>query len=273
MGFLACSSEAPVPCSSSGPTPCQLQAEKAFLGTVRALMANSSMPPTLSSIYVPQCRVGGQWNPVQCDGPPEQAFEWYERWRTQNKDGQELTPAALLLKVMSYREAASRNFRLFLQNLYEAGQEGIFPVLAQYSSFQDVPLALLEGNSTRPGENVLLDPYLFWQILNGQLGRYPGPYSDFSAPLAHFDLRSCWCVDEAGQELEGTRAQPSRVPTCEFTRGKDWPGAFSQRLSSGRALSTHAGMEVREAQEGASVGRENPGSQRGAPSHICTGRC
>uniref|UniRef100_A0A8C5YWL3 Thyroglobulin n=1 Tax=Marmota marmota marmota TaxID=9994 RepID=A0A8C5YWL3_MARMA len=196
------------------PTPCQLQAEKAFFGMVRVLMANSSMPPTVSSIYVPQCRVGGQWNPVQCDGPPEQAFEWYEQWRAQNTDGQELTPAALLMKVMSYREAASRNFRLFVQNLYEAGQQGLFPVLAQYSSFQDVPLASLERNMSLPGENVLLDPYLFWQILNGQLGRYPGPYSDFSTPLAHFDRRSCWCVNEAGQELEGTRAEPSKVPAC-----------------------------------------------------------
>ncbi|MBZ3872023.1 Thyroglobulin [Sciurus carolinensis] len=196
------------------PTPCQLQAEQALLGTMRALLANSSSPPTLSSIYIPQCSVGGQWRPVQCDGPPEQAFEWYERWKAQNKDGQVLTPAALLMKVMSYREAASGNFRLFVQNLYEAGQQGIFPVLAQYSSLQDVPLASLEGNSTWPGENILLDPYLFWQILNGQLGRYPGPYSDFSTPLTHFDLRSCWCVDEAGLELEGTRAEPSKVPTC-----------------------------------------------------------
>ncbi|KAF5915298.1 hypothetical protein HPG69_011763 [Diceros bicornis minor] len=196
------------------PTPCQLQAEQDFLGAVRALVSNSSMPPTLSSIYIPQCSTNGQWRRVQCDGPPEQAFEWYERWEAQNNGGQELSPAELLVKIMDYREAASRSFHLFIQSLYEAGQQGIFPGLARYSSLQDVPLAVLEGKLIQPGENILLEPYLFWQILHGELSRYPGPYSDFSLPLAHLDLRSCWCVDEAGQELEGTRAEPNKVPAC-----------------------------------------------------------
>ncbi|XP_008568520.1 PREDICTED: thyroglobulin [Galeopterus variegatus] len=196
------------------PTPCQLQAEQAFLGTVQTLLLNGSTAPALSSIYIPQCSANGQWRRVQCDGPPEQVFEWYERWGAQSKDGQELSPADLLMKIMTYREAASGNFHLFIQSLYEAGQQGIFPVLAQYPSPQDVPQAVLEGSLTQPGGNVLLEPYLFWQILNGQLSRYPGPYSDFSTPLAHFDRRSCWCVDEAGQELGGTRAEPSKVPAC-----------------------------------------------------------
>ncbi|XP_006155589.1 thyroglobulin [Tupaia chinensis] len=196
------------------PTSCQLQAEQAFLGTVWALLSNSSVLPTLSSTYIPQCSANGQWSRVQCDGPPEQVFEWYEWWEAQNKDGQELTPAELLMKIMSYREAASGNFRLFIQSLYEAGQQGIFPVLTKYSSFQDVPLTVLEGSLSQPGENILLEPYLFWQILSGQLSRYPGSYSDFSTPLAHFDLRSCWCVDAAGQELDGTRAEPGNVPAC-----------------------------------------------------------
>ncbi|XP_023613541.1 thyroglobulin [Myotis lucifugus] len=196
------------------PTPCQLRAERAFLKAVQTLVSNSSLPPALSSVYIPQCSARGRWSPVQCDGPPEQAFEWYERWRAQDNGGRELTAAELLTKVLSYRDAASGSFRRFLQSLYEAGQQGVFPGLARYSSLGEVPPAVLDGNRTRPGGSVLLEPYLFWQILRGQLRRYPGPYSDFSAPLAHLDLRTCWCVDEAGQEREGTRTEPGEVPAC-----------------------------------------------------------
>ncbi|OBS79765.1 hypothetical protein A6R68_22034 [Neotoma lepida] len=196
------------------PSVCQLQAEQAFLRAVHVLLSNFSMLPSPSSVYIPQCSASGQWRRVQCDGPPEQVFEWYERWNTQNSDGQELTPATLLMKIMSEREAASKNFSFFLQSLYEAGQQSIFPVLAQYPSLQDVPQVVLEGAPTQPGENILLDPYIFWQILNGQLRQYPGPYSDFSMPLAHFNLRSCWCVDKIGQELDGTWNKPGEIPTC-----------------------------------------------------------
>ncbi|XP_007938731.1 thyroglobulin [Orycteropus afer afer] len=196
------------------PTRCQLQAEQAFLRTVQSLFTNSSLPPALSSVYVPQCSANGQWRRVQCSGPPEQVFEWYQRWAAENNSGQELVPAELLKMIVSYREVASKSFRLFIRGLYEAGQQNVFPVLARYSAFHDIPWAALEGNLTQPGGNILLEPFLFWQILNGQLSRYPGPYSDFSTPVDHFELRSCWCVDEAGQELEGTWAEPSKVPAC-----------------------------------------------------------
>lgn len=174
---------------------------------------------------------------MQCDGPPEQAFKWYERWGAQNDRGQELSPAELLMKIASYREAASRSFRLFIQSLYEAGQQGIFPGLERYPSFQDVPLAVLEGNLTRPGGNIFLEPYVFWQILNGQLGRYPGPYADFSTPPAHLDLRSCWCVNEAGRELESTRTEPNKVPACELSHVASWVCAFIKKMSGRRVLS------------------------------------
>ncbi|CAH7110010.1 Tg [Phodopus roborovskii] len=196
------------------PSVCQLQAEQAFLKAAQVLLSDFSTLPSPSSVYIPQCSASGQWRRVQCDGPPEQVFEWYERWNTQSSDGQVLTPAGLLTKIMGYREAAHGNFSLFLQSLYEAGQQSIFPVLAQYPSFQDVPQAVLEGALTQPGENILLDPYIFWQILSGQLSHYPGSYRDFSMPLAHFDLRSCWCVDETGQEVDGTRNKPGKMPTC-----------------------------------------------------------
>ncbi|XP_028389694.1 thyroglobulin [Phyllostomus discolor] len=197
------------------PTPCQLQAEQAFLRAARALASNASRPSALSDVYVPQCGAGGQWRRVQCDGPREQAFEWYDRWRAHSSGAsQELPATELLTKLRSFREAASRSFRLFLQSLYEAGQQGIFPELARYPSLQDVPPAVLEGSRTQAGGGVFLEPYLFWQMLSGQLSRYPGPYSDFSAPLAHFDLRTCWCVDETGQELDGTRTEPGKVPAC-----------------------------------------------------------
>lgn len=189
--------------------------ERAFLGAVQALVSNASTPPALSSVYVPQCSARGRWRPTQCDGPPEQAFAWYARWRAQKDGGREPAPSALLLEVAGYREAASGSFRSFVQRLYEAGQQGIFPGLARYSSFQEVPLAVLEGGRTGPGGDTLLEPYPFWQMLNGQLSRYPGPYSDFSAPLGHLDLRTCWCVDGAGRELEGTRVGPGEAPACE----------------------------------------------------------
>ncbi|XP_077023848.1 thyroglobulin [Tamandua tetradactyla] len=200
--------------SKQCPTPCQLQAEQAFLGAVRTLLCNSSRLPALSSVYIPQCSAVGQWRRVQCNGPPEQAFELYERWVARSTGDQQLTPAELLKKIMSHKEAASKSFRLFIQSLYETGQQDVFPVLARYPSLQDVPRAVLEGNLTQPGGNILLEPYLFWQLLSGQRSRYPGPYTDFSIPLAHFDLRSCWCVDEVGQVLEGTQAEPGMVPAC-----------------------------------------------------------
>ncbi|XP_036597527.1 LOW QUALITY PROTEIN: thyroglobulin [Trichosurus vulpecula] len=195
------------------PTPCQLAAEQMFLQTVQVLLDEPSLLSQLSDIYIPQCNSKGQWKRVQCNGPPEQAFKWYQRWITQNNGGQDLPPSELIQRIVSYREA-SETFSNYIKKLYEAGQQNIFPLLSGYSSFQAVPIEVLEGNVTVSGDDILFDPFTFWQLLTGRLSYYPGRYTDFSSPLDHFELRSCWCVDENGQELKGTQVEPNKVPAC-----------------------------------------------------------
>uniref|UniRef100_G3WK69 Thyroglobulin n=1 Tax=Sarcophilus harrisii TaxID=9305 RepID=G3WK69_SARHA len=195
------------------PTTCQLAAEKIFLQTVQDFLSKPSQFPQLSDIYIPQCNSKGQWKRVQCNGPPEQVFKWYQRWITQNNGGKDLPPAELIQQIVSYRET-SETFSSYIEKLYEAGQQNVFPLLTGYSSFQNVPIEMLEGNATMTEDDILFDPFLFWQLLTGQLSHYPGSYTDFSFPLDHFELRSCWCVDESGQELKGTQVEPNRVPAC-----------------------------------------------------------
>ncbi|XP_074058234.1 thyroglobulin [Macrotis lagotis] len=195
------------------PTTCQLAAEQMFLQTVQAFLSEPSLLPQLSDIYIPQCNSKGQWKRVQCNGPPEQVFKWYQRWITQNNGGQELSPAELIQRIVKYRES-SEIFSIFIEKLYETGQQNIFPLFANYSSFQAVPIEVLEGNVTMTGDDILFDPFTFWQLLTGRLNRYPGRYSDFSAPLGNFELRSCWCVDESGQKLKGTQVEPNKIPSC-----------------------------------------------------------
>lgn len=177
-----------------------------------------SDPSALSqsySVYLPQCDAEGAWRQVQCSGPPEQAFEWYERWIAENNEGKSLPIADLLSIITGYKEASSKGFSAFVKALYEAGHQNVFPAFTTYSSFTELPPEMLEGNSTYASENILLDPYIFWQLLNEQLTYYPGPYTDFSAPLSHFELRDCWCVDSKGEELQGTKAEVSQVPACK----------------------------------------------------------
>uniref|UniRef100_A0A5F8G4Q9 Thyroglobulin n=1 Tax=Monodelphis domestica TaxID=13616 RepID=A0A5F8G4Q9_MONDO len=200
--------------SKQCPTTCQLAAEQMFLWTARTLLGEPSLLPQLSDIYIPQCNSRGQWKRVQCNGPPEQAFQWYQRWITQNNGGQELPLAEVIQRMMSYKEASSEAFSIFIEKLYEAGHQNIFPILTDYSSFQAVPIEVLDGNVTMAGDNILFDPFTFWQLLTGKLSRYPGPYTDFSSPLGHFELRNCWCVDENGQELKGTQVETNKVPAC-----------------------------------------------------------
>ncbi|NXY86254.1 THYG protein, partial [Alcedo cyanopectus] len=196
------------------PSACQLTAGQEFLKAVKLLLFNPSALSGLSSIYLPQCDAEGAWRQVQCSGPPEQAFEWYERWIAENNEGKPLPVTNLLDIITGYKEASSEGFSPFVKALFEAGHQNVFPAFTGYSSFTDVPPEVLEGNVTYASENILLDPYVFWQLLNEQLTSYPGPYSDFSAPLSHFDLRDCWCVDSRGKELQGTKAGVNQVPAC-----------------------------------------------------------
>uniref|UniRef100_A0A803VL40 Thyroglobulin n=1 Tax=Ficedula albicollis TaxID=59894 RepID=A0A803VL40_FICAL len=196
------------------PSACQVTAGQEFLRAVKLLLSGPSAVPQLSSLHVPQCAAGGGWRQVQCSGPPEQAFQWYERWIAENNQGKPLPLPDLLTMIAGYKEASSGDFSAFVKALYEAGHQNVFPMFSMYSSFTDLPPQVLKGNLTSSSENILLDPYTFWQLLTEQLSYYPGPYSDFSAPLGHFDLRDCWCVDSKGRELEGTKAGVNQVPAC-----------------------------------------------------------
>ncbi|XP_027567838.2 thyroglobulin [Pipra filicauda] len=196
------------------PSACQVKAGQEFLKAAKLLLSDPGAVSQLSSIYLPQCDAEGAWRQVQCSGPPEQAFEWYERWIAENNEGKPLPIADLLNIVSGYKEASSKGFSAFAKALYEAGHQNVFPAFAMYSSFTDLPPEVLEGNLTSASQSILLDPYTFWQLLNEQLTYYPGPYTDFSAPLGHFELRDCWCVDSKGEELQGTKAGVNQVPAC-----------------------------------------------------------
>ncbi|XP_032037054.1 thyroglobulin [Aythya fuligula] len=196
------------------PSACQATAGQEFLKSVKVLLSDPSVLSQPSSIYVPQCNDDGAWRQVQCSGPPEQAFEWYERWLTENNEGKPLPVSDLLNIITVYKNASSKGFSGFIKALYEAGHQNVFPAFTTYSSFADLPPEVLEGNVTYASGNILLDPYIFWQLLNEQLTYYPGPYTDFSTPLSNFELRDCWCVDSKGEELQGTRAEVNQVPKC-----------------------------------------------------------
>ncbi|NWS70344.1 THYG protein, partial [Crotophaga sulcirostris] len=196
------------------PSACQITAGQEFLKAVKLLLSDLSALSQPSSLYVPQCSADGAWRQVQCSGPPEQAFGWYQRWVTETSGGQILPAADLLNIIIGYKEVSSKGFSAFIKALYEAGHQNVFPAFTTYSSFTDLPPEVLEGNGTFASENILLDPYTFWQFLNEQLTYYPGPYTDFSAPLSHFELRDCWCVDSKGEELLGTKAEVNQVPAC-----------------------------------------------------------
>ncbi|XP_073488945.1 thyroglobulin [Aquarana catesbeiana] len=194
------------------PSYCQLAASNAFLQAANSLFSGLEELPELSKVYIPQCTLNGEWSTVQCSGPTEHAFEFYERWKTLNANNSLLETLGLLL---TYKESTSQKFSNFLQKLYDQGHQNVFPMLSQYVSFSDLPEDVLSGNlTTVSSDNLLFNPYIFWRLLTGSLSDYPGSYSDFSSPLGHIEQRSCWCVDPDGQKIPGMETVSKKVPKC-----------------------------------------------------------
>ncbi|MEE6463075.1 hypothetical protein FKM82_005772 [Ascaphus truei] len=199
------------------PSNCQLAAGKAFLLTTRLLLSDFGAVSQLSSVYIPQCTDDGKWRPVQCNGPTEQAFALYEVWRMLNIGNINISFSETLNEIQKYKNTSLQSFSTFVGTLYSNGYQHLFPVFSKYPFFNDIPKEVLDGNITTLSDNILLNPYVFWRLLNGRLTHYPGSYSDFAVPLGHFELRNCWCVDVDGQKLRGTEMMQNKVPKCPGT--------------------------------------------------------
>uniref|UniRef100_A0A8C9G4S1 Thyroglobulin n=1 Tax=Pavo cristatus TaxID=9049 RepID=A0A8C9G4S1_PAVCR len=138
---------------SSGPSACQITAGQEFLKTLKFLLSDPSSLTQLSSIYLPQCDTDGAWRQVQCSGPPEQAFEWYERWITENNEGKTLPIANLLNILVEYKNASSKERLVF--NHYKRKETFVFDLLTCFIS--------LCMNSARMIWE--LTPYCFYLLL------------------------------------------------------------------------------------------------------------
>ncbi|KAG8441600.1 hypothetical protein GDO86_010691, partial [Hymenochirus boettgeri] len=194
------------------PSLCQLGAARAFLETTNSFFTDST-PPQLSNVYVPQCTDEGQWKPVQCSGPTEQAFQLYESWTRLTN----FTFSETLSIMLRYKNFSSLSFSAFVEELYGNRHQNVFPVFIKYPTFNDVPMGILNEDFVSPADNILLNPHVFWRLLTDRLTYYPGPYTDFSLPLTHLDLRNCWCVDLEGQKLKETDVFQKKFPKCPTT--------------------------------------------------------
>ncbi|XP_063076397.1 thyroglobulin [Engraulis encrasicolus] len=200
------------------PTDCQSSAAEAFLRIVHSALSDpQSAPSSISDVYIPRCTPDGRWHPVQCDGPPAQAFDFYTQWIQLNNAGQDLSVSDLLALLRAYgtNPAVTSSFGGFLAALFQAGHQKVFPALQGFGSFAGLPQEVVEGRADAvSGPSVLLNPLAVWRLLRGEVERYPGPLSDFSLPLGHLDLRQCWCVSPMGDVVPNTKAALDQAPRC-----------------------------------------------------------
>ncbi|XP_017568638.2 thyroglobulin [Pygocentrus nattereri] len=199
------------------PTDCQITASQYFLNTVSSILANLSSISQLSNVYIPRCASDGSWHQIQCDGPPEQAFDFYSEWNQVNNAGKQLPVLELLGILQEYAKnpQAMASFKSFLSALFQAGHQKVFPALSKFGAFSELPSEILDGNAQAVfGPSIFLNPLSLWSLLRGDITQYPGPLSDFSAPLVHFNLRRCWCVNQKGEMIADSIASVNQVPKC-----------------------------------------------------------
>uniref|UniRef100_A0A8C2FJ69 Thyroglobulin n=1 Tax=Cyprinus carpio TaxID=7962 RepID=A0A8C2FJ69_CYPCA len=199
------------------PTSCQATATQQFLSTVHSVFSDPSSVTQLSEVYIPRCTYDGSWHQIQCDGPPEQAIEFYREWVRIMNSGQDLPVSEVLgiLRAFARNTEAMASFRVFVSELFKAGQHRVFPVLARFGKFSDIPSDILDGNiKAIYGPSVFLNPLSLWRLIRGENSSYPGPLSDFSLPLGSFHLRQCWCVNPQGDMVTDSKAPVGQIPKC-----------------------------------------------------------
>lgn len=170
-------------------------------------------------MYIPRCTYDGSWHQIQCDGPPEQVIEFYREWVRIINSGQDLPVSELLgiLQAYARNTEAMASFRAFVSELFKTGHHRVFPVLARFEKFSDIPSDLLDGNvEAIYGPSVFLNPLSLWRLIRREDSGYPGPLSDFSVPFGSFHLRQCWCVNPQGDMLADNKAPVGQIPKCEL---------------------------------------------------------
>uniref|UniRef100_A0A8C4SR34 Thyroglobulin n=1 Tax=Erpetoichthys calabaricus TaxID=27687 RepID=A0A8C4SR34_ERPCA len=203
--------------TSKCPSACQREAAQHFLRNAKLLLSRPSSLSQISDVYIPQCNADGSWREVQCNGPPEQAFDFYNKWVRENNGSKELLVMNVIETIKRYLMVPDifTSFKAFVRELYTTGTYKVFSVFSDYATFNNVPSDFFNGtNDALSNNSVFLNPYSFWSLLTGNFTSYPGEYSDFSVPLSHFPLRQCWCVSKNGKMKTGTKTPADGIPKC-----------------------------------------------------------